>query len=433
MALVPRACWPILEAVLVLSRLLGGTVRGAGGAILGDLVDVAIRADEPHPSVTALIVRNGRRRRGAIPWASVSSFGPDGAEATEVPTWSPDGTTGLPPLWLARDVLDTQVIDVAGSRVGRVAEIFLEPSEGALSVVAVDLGTRGVLRRLGLERWAGGVAEQLVAWRDLHLTSPRGHALQLNDAAPAVERLDAAQVASLVEYLPTKRAAEVLDSLPHPAAADALRRTSPRLAPRLLEAIERHSAPDIVRAMPVDDAVALLRHCSTEQLESVLASVDTQRAGVLRHLLGHPAGTAGGLMTPAVRTVGMAEPAAQIRRRLADLHPEPGEVDAVFVVDAEGRPVGCWEPIDLMSDDARPRAALVITADARVERVIDLLALHDASAVAVVDSAGTLIGAVGIDDALEELLVERLPGGGRYHGLRRRRRRSGRPATGPVA
>ena len=73
-------------------------------------------------------------------------FGPDGVEATLAPTWSADGNTGLPSLWLARDVRDTQVIDVAGSPVGRVAEIFLEPTEGALSVVAVDLGTRGVLR-----------------------------------------------------------------------------------------------------------------------------------------------------------------------------------------------------------------------------------------------------------------------------------------------
>jgi len=55
-----------------------------------------------------------------------------------------------------------------------------------------------------------------------------------------------------------------------------------------------------------------------------------------------------------------------------------------------------------------------------VGRLIDLFALHDFVAVPVVDDDGRLVGAVAVDDVLEELLAERLPGRTRFGGVRRR-------------
>jgi Mg/Co/Ni transporter MgtE len=58
--------------------------------------------------------------------------------------------------------------------------------------------------------------------------------------------------------------------------------------------------------------------------------------------------------------------------------------------------------------------------------VIDQFALQDHLALPVVDSDGVLIGAVGVDDVLEELLAERMPGQRRYARIRRRARSRGR-------
>jgi len=41
--------------------------------------------------------------------------------------------------------------------------------------------------------------------------------------------------------------------------------------------------------------------------------------------------------------------------------------------------------------------------------VIDVFAVEDVLALAVIDADGRIVGAVAIDDVLEELLVERLP------------------------
>ena len=54
-------------------------------------------------------------------------------------------------LLLVRDVLDTQIIDVVGHRVSRVSDVVItHRADGRLEVVAVEVGSAAVFRRLGL-------------------------------------------------------------------------------------------------------------------------------------------------------------------------------------------------------------------------------------------------------------------------------------------
>ena len=79
---------------------------------------------------------------------------------------------------LVRDVLDTQIVDVVGQRLARVADVVLTPTaDGHLELIGVEVGFGGVLRRLHLPVLRSG--EDVVVWSDLHLTSERGHAVQL--------------------------------------------------------------------------------------------------------------------------------------------------------------------------------------------------------------------------------------------------------------
>lgn len=53
-------------------------------------------------------------------------------------------------LLLGRDVLDTQVFDIAGKRLARVGDVRLEEDQGTLRAVGVEVGVGAVMRRLGL-------------------------------------------------------------------------------------------------------------------------------------------------------------------------------------------------------------------------------------------------------------------------------------------
>lgn len=431
--------------MLLLSDLLGSDVHGPAGGVVGHLVDLAVAAGEgaPHPAVCRLAVGRGRRVRGWVAWAAVRSFEHDRVELASPPEGVVDGAAeraaGEGELLLRRDVLDTQVIDVAGKRLARVADVLLDRGPAGadgrpgLLVVAVDVGSAGVWRRLGVDRLAERAAEQPVDWADLHLTSERGHALQMAGhlagsgagpaAAAALGRLPAAEMASAVSRLTPARAAGLLESVPAATAAQAVGAAHPRVGARLLRAVSPGTASGVMAHLPADDAVALLRGMPTEEVEPLLAGLHSERAATLRRLLAHPAGTAGGLMDTGVHTARPGEPVEVVRARLAADIPELEGLATVFVVDEAGRPIGSWEPNDLLAGRPEPRPVPAVAATEPVERVIDLFAVNDYLAVPVVDPAGRLVGVITIDDVMEELLAERLPGRGLFDRIRHRGRR----------
>src|SRR5207237_2350746 len=54
-------------------------------------------------------------------------------------------------LWLSRQILDKQIVDMDGRRVVRVNDLQLSQVDGNLLLVGVDIGSRGLARRVGLE------------------------------------------------------------------------------------------------------------------------------------------------------------------------------------------------------------------------------------------------------------------------------------------
>lgn len=407
--------------MLRLSDLVGSEVRSREGVVVGHLRDVTVLLDDDHPAVRRLIVGRRRGAATAVAWTTVTSFEHDGIQlSVEAPAeMDPAGAPG-DELLLARDVLDTQIVDLAGRRMARVAEVYLARSEGVVRVAGVEVGGAGVFRRLGLRRTAERTPEQLVDWAHVHLTSAPGHALALATPAAAVHRLTPAQLTAVVAHLPTGQAADVLAAVPPAVAAGALSGSKPSVGARLLEAVPAGTGSSVVAEMAVDDAAAVLRGLSAEAVEALLANLRSERAATLRRLLAHPAGTAGGLMNSEVLTAAVGEPVESIRARVAADLPELEGLATVFVVDGAGRPVGSFEPNDLLAGRPEPRPVPAVPVDLPADRVIDLFALQDYLALPVVTDDGRLAGVVAVDDVLEELLAERLPGRARYHGVRRR-------------
>jgi hypothetical protein len=136
---------------------------------------------------------------------------------------------------LARDVLDTRVYDVPGRRAVRVGDVWLEhDSRGRLVVTGLEVGTRVVLRRLGLGSHSRGTgAVGLLSLSQVHLTSRRGHQVQLATPTSSVHELDATELAHLLTHLPTSSAADVARALPDEVVAGAARHLHPHVLRRL--------------------------------------------------------------------------------------------------------------------------------------------------------------------------------------------------------
>ena len=404
-----------------LTSLLGRRVVGPNERRIGRVVDLAATTSPGHPNVDLVAV--GRHRQVGF----LVQLG-DLKDLTSAELRLRDGTTAVAAsddwaraaLRLNRDVLDCQIIDVAGTRVARVCEVLLARSGAEHHVVGVEVGASGVLRRLGLRRLAERIPREVVDWEDLTLTAQRARTLQFVDATSAVQRLAPAQLATVLAHVPIGHAIEILHAA-HPAtAAGALAAAHSNLGSRLLHALPHGSAANLVGHMAADDAVSLLRDLPAADLDAVLAAIDTGRAATLRRLVQHEPDTAGGLMNTEVATASVGETCEMIRTRLVDRHPDLEAHGVVFVLDDEHRPVGIFEPQGLLIGQPEPTHVPSIDVGQPVEQVIDLFALNDYLAMPVVDADGRFVGAITSDDVLEELWAERLPGRGRYTGVRRR-------------
>jgi magnesium transporter len=407
--------------MLALTDYLGQEVFDAADARIGVVADLAARLGGPAPRVTGLVVRSGRREQFVVTWGDVATFERSGVvlrRPAEALDRRPEPAQDE--LLLRRDVVDTQIVDIGGRRLVRAGDVELERDDGGLLVAGVDIGARTLVRRLGLRRLARRFPSRSLPWSDLYAASPGAHTVQLRVDRSRLARLGPAGLAQVIGRLPPVHGAELLRSVDSDLAADAVSGTHPEAGGRVVGELGPAAAP-IVEHMAADDAAAALRHLNAEDRDELLEHVDTPRAQDLRRLLSYPPATAGSLMSPGPITAPAGSSADELRGCLAGRTPGMEALGTIFVVDEDGRVVGAVPPTRLLAGAADPVPVPALSVDQPLDEVIDLFALNDVLALPVVDGDRRLVGAVTIDDVLDELIAERLPGTRRFGVLDARR------------
>ena len=236
-------------------------------------------------------------------------------------------------------------------------------------------------------------------------------------------RLRPADLADILEDLGRAERQQLLGWLEPEQAADALEEMEPAELENLLREAQPEHAARLVDEMEPDEAADALRDLTGEEREALLTRMPAGEAAELRRLLTHREGTAGGAMTTLLVTARRDESVADVRGRLAEQAEHRTEIDAVAVVDDEGR-VACDIPLfDLaVAEDSAPVADLVIwraqfgppvtvRPDTPLSEAADQLVTARASSLLVLDDGDRPLGRILADDLLDAMLPER----GRLH------------------
>lgn len=251
-----------------LSHLLRTRVRSADGTDLGRIRDVRTVHHSSGAITDSVLVAGPRGKSFVLPWSLIGSLGADdtatvlvSADEARAYESARESATDVGPasaLWLGRDVLDSQVVDLAGSRLARVSEIVLVVEDGpTLAPSAVDLGFGAVLSRVGLGLLGRRMASSLVRWDDLYLASDVGHRVEITVSADRLQRHDARTVAEIVARVRMGQAAEVLQAIEPSQAASALSASHRTLRPRLMRSLPHRQRAAVVAAAPTAMAAEL--------------------------------------------------------------------------------------------------------------------------------------------------------------------------------
>ena len=141
------------QVFLFLSRILGKKIVGAMGETLGRVYDLTAEFVEPYPVVTGLIFSSAQKRNPVfLPWKDVVDLAGDVSVAINSTRELSALNLRQGELLLKDNLLDKQVVDTDGAKIRRVNDLqFLKISHG-LHLVHVDVGFRGLIRRVGLTK-----------------------------------------------------------------------------------------------------------------------------------------------------------------------------------------------------------------------------------------------------------------------------------------
>ena len=407
--------------MVFLSEILGAEVIDVEQRRAGRVRDVAVATAEPYPVVTGVLLNP--RRGLMVPWSNVRTIA-----GREIALRARRDDLPLQPvpdqdIWLARDVLDKQVIDTDGRRLVRVNDLQLVESAGRMLLVGADIGTRGLLRRLGIEH-VGKSLVRLVSRRDLPmvlvswdvvqpLREESADAVRLRVSQKKIGKLHPADIADIVEELSAKERSAIFESLTDEVAADTLEEMETDDQVSVIEHMEPERASEILEEMHPDEAADILADLPEERAREILGLMESDEAEEVRELLSFPDDTAGGLMTTEYVAVSLGLTAQECIDALRVLEPEAEHVYYVYVVDQEEHLHGVLSLRDLIV--AKPetpirdfirREIVTVRVDATRDEVAAVMSKYNLLALPVLDAEGRLRGIVTVDDALDVMLPE---------------------------
>lgn len=410
----------VRESLVSVAGFVGRPVRNQAGDEIGRVRDVVVKwaGEDEYPPVTGLVVGIGRREAW-VPIEQVRTLAAGGAELSSARLDLRDFGRREGEVTLIRDVIDHQLVDVDGVKVVRAADLYLAPVQGVYRLVGVDVSAQTLLRRLGPSRWrTTATPDRVIDWAAIQPfgtpTGPSGE-VRLRTPHQGLRRLRPGELADLLEELSHRERQQLLSVLEPEAAADALEEMEPRELNALLQESPPEEAAELVARMEPDEAVEALRELEQEDRDELLDLMPAEAADHLTRLLDYDDDTAGGLMTTNLVLVGPDERVEEVRERLRQMEGHRVDIDAVIVVDADGRVVDdvtlfelfVADPATRMAELAGPPPAVTILVDAPAEEVAQRLIENRGSSLVVVDDQGRPLGRILADDVVDALVPGR--------------------------
>ncbi len=407
--------------MIFLSEFLNSEIVDVHQHFVGKVRDLIALPGEPYPRVVGVAVKGNRDLR-SLDWSLVRSFD-SGELSLSVPLAqvrahaSTDGE-----LWLSREILDKQIVDTDGRRLVRVNDLQLSPMNGSLLVVGVDIGERGLVRRVGLEGLGRRVAgwlrrdwpQKCIAWDAVEPLQGDASPVKLRISHSKLARLHPADIADIVHRLGPDERTAVFASLDNEVAADTLQEMSPEAQASIIGQLDDARASDILEAMEPDEAADLLADLPSDRAQELLKGMEREEAGDVEELLRYDEDTAGGLMTTEFVALPHHLTASQAIERLRELEPDAQTIYYVYVVGDQDRLLGVLSLRDLIvAKPDRPISELMIKKvvsvllAAKPREVAALISKYNLLALPVVDHAHRLHGIVTVDDAMDSILPAR--------------------------
>jgi predicted transcriptional regulator len=320
-------------------------------------------------------------------------------------------------VFLNRDIMDKQIVDLEGARVVRVNDLKMGFFDNKMCVLGIDISFRGLMRRLGIQFFDvfNIFKVNLIDWRKAQIM---GQELKLDTISNDLKKLHPADLANIVEDLSLNQGGRIVENLDVESAAKVFEEIEPEMQKRLITHLGMDKASKIIRRMSDDEIVDLLKILNKEEAEDILENINhgvSRHAGKLQKLIKYDDDTAGGLMTTNYLCLDKNDTVEQAVEKVKKLSPSMRSLLYGYVVDQKNDFLGSVSLRQLLVSDKQKkmkdimkifRNAHVVRVDQDIDEVMRVITKYNLNTVAVVDDDNKLSGVITVDDVMRCLVPD---------------------------
>ena len=405
-----------------LSRALGRNIFLPDGTVIGKIKDFLVNFDITKPKVTALkSIINKQEKYFDISHFEVSKIkGQYKFVCKKQSEYIVPKTGDF--LDLKENFLDKQLVDINGRKLVRVNDIRIAIVPSGVYAVAVDVGTEGLLRRIGIAKpinfmlkpFNTCIPSKFILWDDVEAVDFSNFNVKLTKSSHKLKTLHPSDLADIIEELGKNARETLFGSLDEEHAADVLEELEPKAQAEIIETMTIERAADILEKMPADEAADLLEELEEDKAEALLNEMEKEASDEVRELLEYEADEIGSIMNNDYCFFYPENTVAEALLKIKNEKPEPQTLYSLFIVDKKERFISSITMRDLIIAEPEnklkeimPRRAIFVYDTDKIDTLAEITSKYNMLAIPVVDDDNKLEGMVVIDDIVEDLLGKR--------------------------
>lgn len=394
-----------------LSRILGNKLYTPENKMIGKIKDFGVDTEFRNPKVVTVKVKTSLGFK-YLNWEFVSINKESGQYVITCTKQEEVSVDNI--MMLGKYVLDRQIIDVNGRKVVRVNDVRLVSIKSGVFVVAVDIGTEGILRRLSiakpLKKMGLKISSQLMLWNDVQTTFSSNQDIKLSKTYNRLSILHPSDLADIIEDFDAKNGMILFSSLNNAKAADVLEEMEEKAQLNFLESLSPDRAAGILEEMHSDEVADILDGLRGHKAEEILNNMEEEASNKVRELMGYDNDTVGSLMNTDYLSFSVNSTVEEAINTLKELKPEEDQMYYLYVVDETEKLVGTISLRDIVLSASNMKLENLMNKDYfskldtdEVDELIEDVSKYNLVAIPVVDREMNLVGNVIIHDIIYEL------------------------------
>ena len=409
----------IILRMIYFSELKGKSVRNENNQKIGVLEDLTFLAEDT-PKITKLVINNKSPDKIIIP---IEYLSPKSIGLTHETIFVKNDYHSLElqinEMFLGKNLLDKQIIDLVGHKVVRVNDIALQ-DKPELNVVGVDVGVLGILRWLNLDGilikahsfFNIHISSKLLPWANIQpLELARGKVV-LKKEDKKLKRLKPEDLAIYLNKTTVANTVKILKILNIEQAVKVISSLSPNYQTALFQTIKSEQASNYLFLLPLERAANILLDLSKKKRGIILSLLDEEKRQELLHLIELTKISAiGRALTTKCLSVPASMTVKQVINQIKTETEDFPALNYIYVTNENKQLVGALSLHELLMENfdtpvykLMNQNLIMIHLNTPKELAIKDMLRYKLDALPVVDKNRKILGMVVLDDLTDQIL-----------------------------